>query len=110
MSVHLTPIEVLAGVGALVALGMVWRISARAARRTADAARASVRVVSLAGRVVLTAAVIVGVQWVVITHPGNPAVLWVVLGLPALLAAHSLTRALTVTTVDITPRRRGGRR
>jgi len=86
MSVHLTPIEVLAGVGALVALGMVWRISARAARRTADAARATVRVVSLAGRVVFTAAVIVGVQWVVITHPGNPVVLWVVLGLPALLA------------------------
>ncbi|HEX4701059.1 MAG TPA: hypothetical protein VH352_02930 [Pseudonocardiaceae bacterium] len=109
MNVHLTPTEVTAGIGGLVALVVLWRVSARAARKAADAARASVRVVSLAGRVTVTAAVIVGVQWVVITHPGNPVVLWVVLGLPALLAAQTLTRALTVTTID-TPRRRGGRR
>jgi hypothetical protein len=109
MNVHLTPTEVLAGVGALVALVVIWRVTSRAARKAAEAARASVRVVSLAGRVVGTAAVIDGVQWMVITHPGNPVVLWVVLSLPALLAAHSLTRALTVTTLD-TPRRRGGRR
>ncbi|HEX5403740.1 MAG TPA: hypothetical protein VFX16_15720 [Pseudonocardiaceae bacterium] len=109
MNVHLTPTEVLAGVGALVALVVIWRLTSRAARRAAEAARASARVVSLAGRVGGTAAVIVGVQWVVITHPGNPVVLRVVLGLPALLAGHSLTRALTVTTLD-TPRRRGSRR
>jgi hypothetical protein len=109
MNVFLTPTEALIGVGGLIALVVFWRLSARAARKAAEAARASVRVASLAGRVVATAAVIVGVQWVVITHPGNAVVLWVVLALPALLAAHSLTRALTVTTLD-TPRRRGGRR
>jgi hypothetical protein len=109
MNVYLTSTEALVGVGGLIALAVFWRLSARAARKAADAARASVRVASLAGRVVATAAVIVDVQWVVITHPGNTVVLWVVLGLPALLAAHSLTRALTVTTLDA-PRRRGGRR
>ncbi|HEX5121382.1 MAG TPA: hypothetical protein VFW65_39880 [Pseudonocardiaceae bacterium] len=108
MNVHLTATEVLAGVGALVALVMIWRASARTARLAAEAARASVRVVSLAGRIGITAAVIAAVQWVVITHSGNSVVLWAVLGLPDLLAAHSLTRALTVTAVD-TPRRRGGR-
>lgn len=43
------------------------------------------------------------------THPGNATLLFVVLGLPDLLAAHALTRALTVTAMDM-PRRRGGRR
>ena len=64
MNVHLTPTEVLAGLGGLVALVTVWRVSVRAARRAAETARASVRVVSLAGRVGVTAAVIVVVQWV----------------------------------------------
>src|SRR5438105_1751629 len=100
MNVHLTPTEVLAGIGALVALVMIWRASARAARRAAEAARASVRVVSLAGRVGLTAAVMAGIQWVVVTHSGNAVVLCLALGLPDLLAAHTLTRALTVTTLD----------
>lgn len=109
MTVHLTSTEVLAGIGALVALVLVWRISVRATRRAADAARASVRVASLAGRVAVTTGLLGVVQWVVITHPGNAVVLWVALGLPDLLAGYSLTRALTITTVD-TPRRRGGRR
>lgn len=109
MNVHLTATELLAGLGALVAVVVVWRASARAAHRAADAARASVRVASLAGRVGVTAAMIAAVQWVVITHPGHQAALWGVLGLPDLFAAHTLTRALTVTTLDA-PRRRGGRR
>jgi hypothetical protein len=109
MNLHLTATEVLAGIGGLVALVMVWRVSTRAARRAAEAARASVRVASVAGRVGVTAAVMAVVQWVVITHPGNSVVLWGALVLPDLLAAHTLTRALTVTTLD-TPRRRGGRR
>jgi hypothetical protein len=109
MTLQLTPIEILAGLGVLLALVMVWRASSRAARRTAEAARASARLMSLAGRVAITAAAIVGVQWLVITHPGNTTLLLVVLGLPALLASYTLTKALTVTTMD-TPRYRGGRR
>jgi protein-S-isoprenylcysteine O-methyltransferase Ste14 len=109
MTIDVTPTEILAGVGVLLGLFVLWRGSVRRARAAADAARAGVRVVSLAGRVLVTAGVIVGVQWLVIRHPLNTTVLLVVLAVPALFAAHSITRALTVTTLD-TPRRRGERR
>jgi hypothetical protein len=110
MTVHLTPEQLLAGVGVLLALVWVWRAGARRARAAADATRAGARLVSLLGRVVVTAGLIVGVQWIVITAPAaNTWLLVAVLGLPALFASHALTRAFTVTTVD-TPRRRGGGR
>ena len=109
MTLHLTPVEILTGLGALFVLVFVWRITARAAHRAAETARSGARVVSLAGRVGVTAGLIGGAQWLVITHPGNTTLLWVVLGVPALLAGYTLTRALTVTTSDV-PRRRGGRR
>nr|CTQ94943.1 hypothetical protein [Kibdelosporangium sp. MJ126-NF4] len=65
---------------------------------------------SLAGRVAFTAALIVGVQWIVITYAtSNRSLLLAVLGLPALVAAYTLTRALTVTTMDTNTRRGGGR-
>ena len=109
MSVDLTATQVMAGVGVLLVLAWVWRAGARRARAAADAARSSARLLSLTGRVAFTAGVIVAVQWLVITHPSASG--WAVvaaLGLPALFASFTLTRALTVTTVDI--RRRGGRR
>jgi hypothetical protein len=109
MTVNLTPTQILAGAGVLLALVVVWRFGARRAHRAADAARAGARVVSLAGRVLLTGAALVGVQWLVITHPGNPTLLVVVLAVPDVIAAHVLTRALTVTSMDTT-RPRGGRR
>jgi hypothetical protein len=108
-TINLTQTQIIAGVGVLLTLFLIWRWSARRARAAADVARAGARLLSLAGRVVFTAALIVAVQWVVISHPGNKWLLLAVLGLPALLASYTLTRALTVTTVD-TPRRRGGRR
>jgi hypothetical protein len=110
MTVNLTPTQILAGIGVLLALFVVWRFGARKARRAVDAARASARVVSLAGRVLFTGAAFTGVQWLVITHPGNPTLLLVVLGVPDLIAAHVLTRALTVTSLDSTKHRGGGRR
>jgi hypothetical protein len=111
MTVNLTPAQILAGVGVLLALFVVWRFGARRAKKAADAARASARVVSLAGRVLFTGAAFVGIQWLVITHPGNPTLLVVVLAVPDLIAAHILTRALTVTSMDTTrSRRAGGRR
>lgn len=110
MTLDITPMHLLAAFGVLVTLIVVWRWSSQRARRAADKARAGARVVSLAGRVIVTAALIVGVQWVVITHPtGNPTLLIVLLALPDLLAAYVLTRALTVTSMDVT-RRDGGRR
>jgi hypothetical protein len=55
--------------------------------------------------VVLTAGVIVGVQWVTITYAPDSTLFWVVLALPALIAGHVLTKALTVTSLDVTHRR-----
>lgn len=109
MTVNLTATQVLAGFGALVALVLVWRAGSRRAKAAADAARTGARLLSLTGRVLVTAGAIVGVQWLVITHGRDTTLLWVVLGLPALFAGYTLTKALTVTAVD-GPRRRGDRR
>lgn len=109
MTVTLSPTEVLAVVGVLLTLVLMWRSGTRRARRAAEAAHAASRVVSLAGRVLLTAAVIVGAQWVAITYAPGSTLFWVALALPALVVAHVLTRLLTVTSLD-TIRRRDDRR
>lgn len=110
MNGTLTPTQLIVGMAVLVGLFALWRISAWKRRRTLAAARASARLLSLFGRVVFTAALIVGVQWIVIVAaPNNRGLLLAALGLPALFAAYAMTRALTVTTVD-TSRARGGRR
>lgn len=109
MTINLTVTQILAGLGVVLALVLVWRGGSRKAKAAADAARAGARLLSLTGRVVVTAAAIVGVQWLVITHGRDTTLMWVVLGLPALFAAYTLTKALTVTAVD-GPRRRGDRR
>ena len=106
MTLNLGPTELLAGVGVLASLFMIWRASARRAKAAVKAARSSVRLLSLGGRVLITAGLIVGVQWVVITYASaNQWLLLAVLGVPALFASYTLTRALTVTTWD-----RDGRR
>jgi hypothetical protein len=93
----------------LVMVGKLWAGRHRA-RVAAEIARVGTGVVSLVGRVLLTAAGIVGAQWLVITYAAtNLTLLLVVLALPALFAAHTLTKALTVTEVRPTSRR-GGRR
>jgi hypothetical protein len=61
--------------------------------------------VSLIGRVLTTALVIVGVQRLLITHPSNQTLLWVALGIPALLASYTLTKEIRPSSRD-----RGGRR
>lgn len=109
-TISLSPIDVMAGVGVLAVLLFVWRSGARRARAAADAARAGARLVSLAGRVAFTAGCLVGVQWVVITHRPGGWLLLGVLGVPALFASYTLTRALTITTSDMPRRRGGGRR
>lgn len=108
MTLDLTPTEVLAGLGVLLALVLVWRSGTRRARRAADVARASARVASLAGRVVVTGGALLGVQWLVITRVDNPTLLLILLAVPDLIAAHVLTRALTVTEMGVS--RRGGER
>ncbi|USX49470.1 hypothetical protein [Lentzea sp. HUAS12] len=100
MTINLTPTQILAVLGAVVVVLWIWRASARRAKAAASAARTGARLLSLTGRVLVMAGVIVGVQWVVITHRGDTVLLLVVLGLPALFAAYTLTRALTITSYD----------
>lgn len=113
--VHLSPTDIFIGVAALAVFGSVWRAGARQARAAERVVRGGVRLVSLAGRVTFTASLIVGVQWLVITVvPSRWALVGVLAG-PALFAAYTLTRALTVMTVESEPRpkrarRNGGRR
>lgn len=94
----------------LLALALKARAGVRRAHAAADIARVGTSAVSLVGRVLTTALVIVGVQWLVITHPSNQTLLWGALGLPALLASYTLTKALTVTEIRPSPRDRSGRR
>lgn len=106
-----TPTQALAGLAVLLVVLWSWRASARRARAVADAARGGARLFSLAGRTLTGAVLIAGVQWLALTHPASP---WPVkvaaLVVPALFGSWVLVRALTVTTVDTSPRRKGGRR
>nr|WP_042178936.1 hypothetical protein [Kibdelosporangium sp. MJ126-NF4]CEL13527.1 hypothetical protein [Kibdelosporangium sp. MJ126-NF4]CTQ99211.1 hypothetical protein [Kibdelosporangium sp. MJ126-NF4] len=104
--ISLSAVEVMAGLGVLLVLFMVWRVGSRRAKAAAEAARSGARFMSLAGRVLFTAGLIVGTQWLVITQAGIGWLLLAVLGVPALFASYSLTRALTVTTRDMPRGRR----
>jgi hypothetical protein len=109
MTVNVSLTQVLAVLGVVVIVVAMWRSGTRRARRAAAAAHAASRVVSLAGHVVATAGVIVGVQWAAIAYTPASTLFWVVLALPALVTGHVLTKAFTVTSLDVTYRR-GDRR
>jgi hypothetical protein len=105
VTVNLTPTQVVAVIVLLVVVVMMWRSGTRRAHRAAQAAHAASRVVSLAGQVLSTAGVIVGAQWLVFTYALGSTLFWVALALPALIAGHVLTKALTVTSLEVTHRR-----
>lgn len=102
----------LGGMAALALASVVVKARAgvRRAQLAAEIARVGTSPVSLVGQVLVTALVIVGVQWLVITHTTDVTLRWVVLGLPALVTAYTLTRALTVVEVTSAQRRGRGRR
>lgn len=95
---------------ALLTVTVKARAGVRRARAAADIAQVGTSAVSLIGRVLTTALMIVGAQWLVITHPSNQTLLGVALGLPALLASYTLTKALTVTEIRPSARDRSDRR
>ncbi|MBV9160059.1 MAG: hypothetical protein JO281_00570 [Pseudonocardiales bacterium] len=107
MTLNLSPTQVVAVIGVLLALLMMWRSGARRGRRAAEAAYGASRVASLAGHLLGTAGVILSVQWVTITYASGSTLFWIVLAIPALITAHALTR--TVTSLD-TGHWRGDRR
>ncbi|MCG8918784.1 hypothetical protein L6E12_23675 [Actinokineospora sp. PR83] len=106
-AITISPTGLVAGIGVLLGVVLMWRSGKRKARAAADAARSGVRAVSLAGRVLVLAGLITGTQWVVVTYATeNTTLLAVVLGLPALFTAHTLVRALTI----VADGSRGGKR
>jgi hypothetical protein len=109
VNVNLSPTQVIAVLGVLLVLFMVWRSGAQRGRRAADAAHMTSRVASLLGYVLGMAGVIVGVQWIAITYAPGSTLFWVVLAVPALITAYVTIRALAVTSLDVTYRR-GDRR
>jgi hypothetical protein len=100
----------LGGVAMLAVLTVIIkaRLGLQRVRVAREIARVGTSPVSLIGRVLVTALVIVGVQWLVITRVADVSWWWAALGLPALVAAYAVTKALTVT--EIRPRRRRGDR
>ncbi len=101
----------LGGIATLAVLSVVVKAQARMMRAqvAAEVARVGTSPVSLIGRVLMTALVTVGVQWLVITHSHNMTLRLVVLAFPALVTAYTLVKALTVVQVNPS-RRTGGRR
>jgi hypothetical protein len=65
MTINLSPTQVVAALGVLLALSMMWRAGGRRGRRAGYGAS---RVASLAGHVLGTAGVILGIEWVAITY------------------------------------------
>jgi hypothetical protein len=100
---------VLLGVCGLV-LVWAWTAGARTGRRAERATRTVTRMGSTTGRTLICAAVIVGVQWAVITWTTHPGVIATVLGVPALIAGGAVARLLTVEQSAHLQRRGGGRR
>ncbi|MGD9529622.1 MAG: hypothetical protein AB7L91_14560 [Dehalococcoidia bacterium] len=91
---HVTvALVVLAGLG----LVWVWTAGARAGRKVERAIGGATRVTSTAGRAMVTAAVIVGVQWAVLANTDRAGVWAVLLGAPALFAGAMVARLLAVT-------------
>jgi hypothetical protein len=86
---------VLAGLGMV----MVWSSGARAGRRSERAVREVTRVGGALTRTVVTAGVITGAQWAVVSLTGSPTAWAVALGLPALFAGATVARLLAVTQV-----------
>jgi hypothetical protein len=70
--------------------------------------------IAVAGRILLAAGVIAGIQWLVIHYlASNVTLVWVALGVPALLAGYTLADALTGSIglgSSFRKRRGGGRR
>lgn len=102
----------LSGVAGLSVLSVIVKARAgtKRAQAAAEIARAGTSPVSLIGRVLVTALLIVGVQWLVIIHANDRVLWWVALGLPALVTSYTLTKALTVMQISPSQRRGGGRR
>lgn len=102
----LVVVVALAGLAALAA----FRSGARGAYRMAQHSQEVTRMGGNLGRVLGTTAVIVAIQWAVVTLTTDPRAWGVALGVPALFAGAAVARMFSVTEIVHASDRRGGRR
>jgi hypothetical protein len=88
-------IVVLAGLGVLAA----FRSGARGGYRTARHSQEVTRMGGNLGRALGSTAVIVGIQWAVLSLTTDPRAWGVVLGVPALFAGAAIARMFSVTEI-----------
>jgi hypothetical protein len=100
----------LIALGVLAVFGLITVVTSgrRATKRAAKGVREVTRMTSNAARTVVTAAVVTGVQWLIVTQTSDTTTILVTLGLPALFAGVSVARLFAVT--EVIHSTRGGRR
>ncbi|NKQ54414.1 hypothetical protein HFP15_16145 [Amycolatopsis sp. K13G38] len=92
------------GTLAVIGLFATWRSGRKSALKARKGVREVTRMTGNALRTLLTAAVIVGLQWLVITFWHNTTVLFIALIVPALFAGAAVARLLVVTEIVTTTR------
>jgi hypothetical protein len=106
MSAVLVGLAALAGLGVLAAFRSGARGAYRVARQTQEVTRMGGNLTRALG----TTAVIIAMQWAVVTFTSDPRAWGVALGVPALFAGAAITRMFSVTEIVHTPTRRRDRR
>ncbi|NIH85772.1 hypothetical protein [Amycolatopsis granulosa] len=96
------------GALALIGLFATWRSGRKSALKARKGVREVTRLAGSTVRTLVTAAVIVGAQWLVIRFWHNTTALAVALIVPALFAGAAVARLLAVTEIVTTTR--GGHR
>ncbi|MCA1676900.1 MAG: hypothetical protein LC799_33570 [Actinobacteria bacterium] len=102
----LVGLAVLAGLGVIAAFRSGARSAYRVARQTQHVTRMGGNLI----RALSTAAVIVGMQWAVVSFTSDPRAWGVALGVPALFAGSVIARLFSVTELLHDPTHKGGRR
>lgn len=87
-------IAVALAVGGGLVLIWSWVAGARAARKVQKSIQSAGRTGNNAVRIVVTAVVVVGVQWAVVTLSADPIAWAIALGIPALVAGVTVARML----------------
>jgi hypothetical protein len=102
----LVVVVALAGLGVLAAFRSGARSAYRVARHTQEVTRMGGNLTRALG----TTAVIVAMQWAVVSLTSDPRAWGVALGVPALFAGATIARLFSVTEIIHTPTYRRGRR
>jgi hypothetical protein len=95
VDVVLVGLVVLAGLGVIAA----FRSGARGAYKVARQTQEATRMGGNLGRALGTTAVIVGIQWAVVTFTSDPRAWGLALGVPALFAGSVIARMFSVTEI-----------